>query len=105
MVKRYNLLNWTLAILLLGCCGAVDVLKICGLPVDAKKANGNDEQEVLDRLQGYWKIQPRHIAGQKFVMYTDVHVEGDICTISGGMRNRYTPSNGHNAKTHPFSWR
>lgn len=86
-------------------CGAVDVLKICGLPVHTKKPSGNVEKEVLDRLQGYWKIQPRHLAGRKFVVYTDVHVEGDICTISGGMRNRYTPSNGHNAKTHPFSCR
>ncbi|GFH55037.1 hypothetical protein CTEN210_11513 [Chaetoceros tenuissimus] len=75
------------------CCYGNDMMKMRGLPRDAVKLSGQEEKEVLDRLQDDWKIQPRH-AGPNNVACPNVHVEGDIYTVSGGMANPYRHDHG-----------
>jgi hypothetical protein len=68
----------------LGLCSCCQIVAT-GIPADAKLLPIDEQQALLGKLQGYWKIIQLDI-GSSGTNNTDVFVEGNVYTTSGGMR-------------------
>jgi hypothetical protein len=66
-----------------GCCSCYSAV-VAGVPSHAILLPIPEQQALLDKLQGHWKIKAVDPGDDSTVVYTDVFVEGNAYTISGG---------------------
>jgi len=63
-----------------------------GIPNGSVKLSAVEEAQILQGLEGNWKITPLQSGGRYNVNYTDALVKDKTIIISGGMHNRSSGS-------------
>ena len=81
------------------CCGCIPCgPKFLGIPDGAERLSPSEEQDILARWQGHFKLQ--QIAGPSAqIAFTDVYIDGNIMAFSGGMHNSTQYVDGSTIKT------
>ena len=74
----------------LKCCGICPIgAKFSGIPEGTPRVPPQEEQEILARWRGHWKLTMLSTGniGGNIVAFTDGYIDGNILGLSGGMHN------------------
>merc|ERR1712048_231988 len=59
-------------------------VKVRGIPVGSVPLTPSEKQELLDKVQGHWKLQPLQGMGTNTIKHTNAFVRNDTIILSGG---------------------